>query len=181
MSNTTDKLAMSTAAATLLVEAEERHAAAVLAEEEEEGVISGMEPLHARHTSSTIKSSSTAVSRPTDGNPEGGGGSGGGNNGGNFGEVSTARGGGGGGGSSNGNSGSSRSPAAALFTPPSEMTPSAIQRRNLASQLARQRLKKAARYAGAGLAVAPPFVAKVSAGESSLEGFLSSSGVNWKR
>lgn len=45
----------------------------------------------------------------------------------------------------------------------------------------RQRLKKAARYAGAGLAVAPPFVARVSLGESSLEEVLTRGGVDWKR
>lgn len=45
----------------------------------------------------------------------------------------------------------------------------------------RQRLKKAAKYAGAGLAVAPPFAARVSLGESSLEEALSRSGVDWKR
>lgn len=45
----------------------------------------------------------------------------------------------------------------------------------------RQRLKKAARYAGAGLAVAPPFVAKVALGERSLEEALSRGGVDWKR
>eukprot|EP00903_Cladosiphon_okamuranus_P018800 g17294.t1 len=57
----------------------------------------------------------------------------------------------------------------------------AARRRSLVSQLARQRLKKAARYAGAGLAVAPPFAARVSLGESSLEEALSRSGVDWKR
>ena len=44
----------------------------------------------------------------------------------------------------------------------------------------RQRLKKAAKYAGAGLAVAPPFTAKVSLGESSLEEFLARGGVQWE-
>eukprot|EP00752_Nemacystus_decipiens_P012656 g11210.t1 len=57
----------------------------------------------------------------------------------------------------------------------------AARRRSLASQLARQRLKKAARYAGAGLAVAPPFAARVSLGERSLEEALSRGGVDWKR
>lgn len=47
--------------------------------------------------------------------------------------------------------------------------------------LFRQRLKKAARYAGAGLAVAPPFTARVSLGERSLEEALSRGGVDWKR
>ena len=178
MSNTSDKLAMSTAAATLLVEAEERQAAAELAEEEGDG----MEPLPSRRTSSTVTSSST-MSRTIDGNPEGGGHRRGHDTGRGFffGEVSVTR---GGGGSSNGNGsyiGDGSRTSATAFMPPGEMTPAAIHRRNLASQLARQRLKKAARYAGAGLAVAPPFVAKVSAGEGSLEGFLSSSGVDWKR
>lgn len=49
------------------------------------------------------------------------------------------------------------------------------------SRTPRQRLKKAARYAGAGLATAPPFMARVSVGESSLEEFLTSGGVDWKR
>lgn len=44
----------------------------------------------------------------------------------------------------------------------------------------RERLKKAARYAGAGLAVSPPFVAKVSLGESSLKEALTRAGVDWK-
>ncbi|CAM9285636.1 unnamed protein product [Ectocarpus sp. 4 AP-2014] len=59
-------------------------------------------------------------------------------------------------------------------------SPAAARRRSLAAQLARQRLKKAARYAGAGLANAPPFVAKVSLGEGSLQEVLTRGGVPWK-
>ncbi|CBJ26842.1 Hypothetical leucine rich repeat protein [Ectocarpus siliculosus] len=59
-------------------------------------------------------------------------------------------------------------------------SPAAARRRSLAAQLARQRLKKAARYAGAGLANAPPFVAKVSLGEGSLQEALTRGGVPWK-
>ncbi|CAM9265396.1 unnamed protein product [Ectocarpus sp. 8 AP-2014] len=59
-------------------------------------------------------------------------------------------------------------------------SPAAARRRSLAAQLARQRLKKAVRYAGAGLANAPPFVAKVSLGEGSLQEVLTRGGVPWK-
>lgn len=64
---------------------------------------------------------------------------------------------------------------------PSNPSAALARRRSLAAQLARQRLKKAARYARAGLAVAPPFVANVSLGECSLEAFLSHGGVEWKQ
>lgn len=57
----------------------------------------------------------------------------------------------------------------------------AVKRRDLAGRVARQRLKKAARYAGAGLATALPFVPKASLGESSLQDFLARGGVDWER
>lgn len=153
-----------------------------------------------RVSSSTIAPS--AIGRGINGIPEEGGQrrgrEGGGGGRGNSGEASAGRGiseefstavrsGGGvrsgshnnGGHSNRVNSGDSGRPKTSLFSPIE--TPAVAQRRTLASQLARQRLKKAARYARAGLAVAPPFVAKVSAGKASLEAFLSSSGVDWER
>lgn len=57
----------------------------------------------------------------------------------------------------------------------------AAQQRAVAAKRAKHRLKLAARYAGAGLAVSPPFLAVASSGKSSLEAFLSRWGVEWER
>lgn len=51
----------------------------------------------------------------------------------------------------------------------------------LAFRKRRQRLKAAARYARAGLAVAPPFAPKVSLGENSLREVLTRVGVQVER
>lgn len=59
-------------------------------------------------------------------------------------------------------------------------SPAATERRSLAAKLARTRLQKAVRYAGAGLAASLPFVAKPSLGQTSLHGFLTLTGVEWQ-
>lgn len=80
-----------------------------------------------------------------------------------------------------GSSESSEDVAAAPAVTAGRGSTAAVRKRSLAAEIARQRLKKAARYAGAGLAMAPPFLVKASLGESSLEAFLSCGGVQWNR